>query len=565
MTTKRISCDSASPSNPPSTAHSGMQTHDGLFFEPKGEKPTCDAGLSVSSLKSRLAPTIRTALAAAVDALLGEMALVLSETQQELLSKEQENQSLKLRLQMSERETKTLQDCLCSAQKLIDQLQGPFAAATAGFGQQFFAAGPAASPGVERLRLAHRGPHGADGRCFAGVDPEFAGPLGDAPLGYDPRDEFKSCHLSIQADGTVTNHLYEPVQVGTELHRPDVCADGRRAPDGRCLGLPAQAGQRTAAKDVQGGRTGLQCRRDLREAVGGGAGGRRGAPENEQSAQDVGELGCIHVVEEEGGRSVQPSPSPGHALPPGAHNGSSGSPAPQGPSALGAPGKTPPDATSGPGPPDQPEESRRPPPDLPGERPHLCLECGKTFRLISSLKKHVRIHTGEKPYPCGVCGRRFRESGALKTHLRIHTGEKPYACSECGTRFRHLDSLRKHRHTHTGEKPYVCAVCGKRLSRLQHLKHHQRIHTGERPCVCPCCHCSYKDPASLRKHLRASHPGDPAALAGAFKDNPGTPEEEEEEEETSASPAAAIRFGMWGGGEDEGDEGEQEQAAANCV
>uniref|UniRef100_A0A8C2ZBV2 C2H2-type domain-containing protein n=1 Tax=Cyclopterus lumpus TaxID=8103 RepID=A0A8C2ZBV2_CYCLU len=102
--------------------------------------------------------------------------------------------------------------------------------------------------------------------------------------------------------------------------------------------------------------------------------------------------------------------------------------------------------------------------ETPGEpsldRPHHCLECGKTFRLISSLKKHIRIHTGEKPYPCAVCGRRFRESGALKTHLRIHTGEKPYSCSECGNCFRHLDGLRKHRRTHTGEKPYVCAICG---------------------------------------------------------------------------------------------------------
>uniref|UniRef100_A0A3B4ZHF2 Zinc finger protein 850-like n=1 Tax=Stegastes partitus TaxID=144197 RepID=A0A3B4ZHF2_9TELE len=137
-----------------------------------------------------------------------------------------------------------------------------------------------------------------------------------------------------------------------------------------------------------------------------------------------------------------------------------------------------------------------------GDRPHHCLECGKTFRLISSLKKHIRIHTGEKPYPCGVCGRRFRESGALKTHLRIHTGEKPYSCSECGNCFRHLDGLRKHRRTHTGEKPYVCAICGKRLSRLQHLKHHQLIHTGERPCCCPFCNRSFKEPAALRKHIR---------------------------------------------------------------
>uniref|UniRef100_A0A3B5LF17 C2H2-type domain-containing protein n=1 Tax=Xiphophorus couchianus TaxID=32473 RepID=A0A3B5LF17_9TELE len=64
-------------------------------------------------------------------------------------------------------------------------------------------------------------------------------------------------------------------------------------------------------------------------------------------------------------------------------------------------------------------------PDTSGEpsadRPHHCLECGKTFRLISSLKKHIRIHTGEKPYPCTVCGRRFRESGHLKHHQDLST------------------------------------------------------------------------------------------------------------------------------------------------
>lgn len=186
----------------------------------------------------------------------------------------------------------------------------------------------------------------------------------------------------------------------------------------------------------------------------------------------------------------------------------------------------------------------------PGDRPHHCLECGKTFRLISSLKKHIRIHTGEKPYPCGVCGRRFRESGALKTHLRIHTGEKPYSCSECGNRFRHLDGLRKHRRTHTGEKPYVCAICGKRLSRLQHLKHHQLIHTGERPCCCPFCNRSFKEPAALRKHIR-THREEGGHLGIGASDDTDPDAMDDINNLHPAAPSPQMRFGEWGAEEDD--------------
>lgn len=189
--------------------------------------------------------------------------------------------------------------------------------------------------------------------------------------------------------------------------------------------------------------------------------------------------------------------------------------------------------------------------DTSGDRPHHCLECGKTFRLISSLKKHIRIHTGEKPYPCGVCGRRFRESGALKTHLRIHTGEKPYSCSECGNCFRHLDGLRKHRRTHTGEKPYVCAICGKRLSRLQHLKHHQLIHTGERPCCCPFCNRTFKEPAALRKHIR-THREEGGHLGIAAGDETDPDAMDDINNLHPAAPSPQMRFGEWGAEEDDG-------------
>ena len=35
------------------------------------------------------------------------------------------------------------------------------------------------------------------------------------------------------------------------------------------------------------------------------------------------------------------------------------------------------------------------------EKPYKCDECGKAFRVKSSLLSHQTIHTGEKPYKCG--------------------------------------------------------------------------------------------------------------------------------------------------------------------
>uniref|UniRef100_A0A3P8Q4H3 C2H2-type domain-containing protein n=1 Tax=Astatotilapia calliptera TaxID=8154 RepID=A0A3P8Q4H3_ASTCA len=378
--------DSSSPSNSGSSSlHSGNRKQSAVSIPDriescydrkadKGGYGGSQGSVTVTSLKSRLAPTIQTAMSAAVDTLLGEVVLVLNETQQELLHKEQENERLKVRLEVSERELKTLQECLCSAQKLIDQLQ-----------------------------VSYTGPQSISQSVFA------------PPL--------SSMDSIATGDGERSSHNVGDLGYGQ---------------------------------------------------VGGEAGSQRSFPHPLRHQRPMRE--CSSAL---GGLNGQKQ----LARTPGAGRGDSAS-------SGGA------DDSAGPSAPDTAVV------EPPGDRPHHCLECGKTFRLISSLKKHIRIHTGEKPYPCGVCGRRFRESGALKTHLRIHTGEKPYSCSECGNCFRHLDGLRKHRRTHTGEKPYVCAICGKRLSRLQHLKHHQLIHTGERPCCCPFCNRTFKEPAALRKHIR---------------------------------------------------------------
>ncbi|KAF8840649.1 STE-domain-containing protein [Paxillus ammoniavirescens] len=46
--------------------------------------------------------------------------------------------------------------------------------------------------------------------------------------------------------------------------------------------------------------------------------------------------------------------------------------------------------------------------------------CGRLFKRLEHLKRHLRTHTLERPYKCNRCMKRFSRSDNLSQHLRIH-------------------------------------------------------------------------------------------------------------------------------------------------
>ncbi len=42
--------------------------------------------------------------------------------------------------------------------------------------------------------------------------------------------------------------------------------------------------------------------------------------------------------------------------------------------------------------------------------------CGRSFKELSTLQNHERIHSGERPFECESCGKCFRQRVSYLVH-----------------------------------------------------------------------------------------------------------------------------------------------------
>jgi len=127
-----------------------------------------------------------------------------------------------------------------------------------------------------------------------------------------------------------------------------------------------------------------------------------------------------------------------------------------------------------------------------------CPECNKP---TSDLEQHMLTHTGEKNFKCTECERSFARKTVLDCHMYYkHSEERRFQCTVCEKKFKTQHNVKQHMHTHSTERKFKCSLCDKTFYKSERLKRHMVLHTGEKDHQCPICNRAFSR-FNIKRHM----------------------------------------------------------------
>ncbi|KAL4225523.1 hypothetical protein ACF0H5_016211 [Mactra antiquata] len=110
-----------------------------------------------------------------------------------------------------------------------------------------------------------------------------------------------------------------------------------------------------------------------------------------------------------------------------------------------------------------------------GWQAYKCDLCHKEFFTKFQLREHKLIHFEDNPFVCDICGSGFRSRTCLNSHVfHKHNSVRKHKCSECPKTFKTMTQMKVHKRIHSGEKPFKCpsGQCSYRSTTRGNMKLH---------------------------------------------------------------------------------------------